>query len=186
MPYGPTKSIVANVLICLETVWQSFQVLPHARGPDGLFCGWNTSATFSGHKASLLANFHLISSHISHGRIRIGVHDTSYSIGRAEYHNGGVWPFVLGFYVAAIVAAGFPLLARRKLAALTEFIRNSRNSSLAFGFNEWVRASDGVACGEDWELWSRGYVPLCRSVRGTKAGLAVSARSSGVHEFTSA
>jgi hypothetical protein len=27
-----------------------------------------------------------------------------------EYHNGGVWPFILGFYVAAIVAAGLPHL----------------------------------------------------------------------------
>ena len=81
-----------------------------------------------------------------------------------EYHNGGVWPFILGFYVAAIVAAGFPQLARRKLAALAEFVRNARNSSLAFGFNEWVRASDGVACGEDWQSWSAAmylYATAC-------------------------
>jgi len=87
--------------------------------------------------------------------------------------NGGVWPFILGFYVAAIVAAGLPHLAQRKLAALTDFVRNARNSSLAFGFNEWVRASDGVACGEDWQSLVRSHVPLCRSVRGTKEGLAV-------------
>jgi hypothetical protein len=36
-----------------------------------------------------------------------------------EYHNGGVWPFVCGFYVAACVAAGRMGLARRKLLALT-------------------------------------------------------------------
>ncbi len=28
-----------------------------------------------------------------------------------EYHNGGVWPFVCGFYVAALVAAGHHGLA---------------------------------------------------------------------------
>ncbi len=81
-----------------------------------------------------------------------------------EYHNGGVWPFILGFYVVAIVAAGFPQLARQKLAALAEFVRNARNSSLAFGFNEWVRASDGVACGEDWQSWSAAmylYATAC-------------------------
>ncbi len=81
-----------------------------------------------------------------------------------EYHNGGVWPFILGFYVAAIVAAGLPHLAQRKLAALTDFVRNARNSSLAFGFNEWVRASDGVACGEDWQSWSAAmylYAAAC-------------------------
>ena len=81
-----------------------------------------------------------------------------------EYHNGGVWPFILGFYVAAIVAAGLPHLAQWKLAALTDFVRNARNSSLAFGFNEWVRASDGVACGEDWQSWSAAmylYATAC-------------------------
>jgi Alkaline and neutral invertase len=81
-----------------------------------------------------------------------------------EYHNGGVWPFILGFYVAAIVAAVLPHLAQRKLAALTDFGRNARNSSLAFSFNEWVRASDGVACGEDWQSWSAAmylYAAAC-------------------------
>ena len=81
-----------------------------------------------------------------------------------EYHNGGVWPFTLGFYVAAIVAAGFPELAWRKLAALTKFVRKARNSSLAFGFNEWFRARDGVACGEDWQSWSAAmylYAAAC-------------------------
>jgi hypothetical protein len=81
-----------------------------------------------------------------------------------EYHNGGVWPFTLGFYVAAIVAAGFPELAWRKLAVLTKFVRNARNSSLAFGFNEWVRARDGVPCGEDWQSWSAAmylYAAAC-------------------------
>ncbi len=81
-----------------------------------------------------------------------------------EYHNGGIWPFTLGFYVAAIVAAGFPDLARRKLAALTEFVRQARNSSLTFGFNEWARARDGVPCGEDWQSWSAAmylYAAAC-------------------------
>jgi hypothetical protein len=73
-----TKSNVANVLICLGTAWQLFQVLPHAREPDGLFCGWNTSATFSAREVSSLANFHLISFPILRVRIRIGVHDTRY------------------------------------------------------------------------------------------------------------
>lgn len=37
-----------------------------------------------------------------------------------EYHNGGVWPFICGFYIAACVAAGQMPLARRKLLALTQ------------------------------------------------------------------
>ena len=81
-----------------------------------------------------------------------------------QYHNGGVWPFTLGFYVAAIVAAGFPQLARRKLAALTALVRNARNPALAFGFNEWIRANDGTLCGEDWQSWSAAmylYAAAC-------------------------
>jgi hypothetical protein len=95
--YGPTKSIVANVLICSETAWQSFQVLPHALEPDGLFCGWSTSATFSAREASSLVNFHLIFSHISRGRIRIGVHDTKYTIGRANITTAAFGHLFWGF-----------------------------------------------------------------------------------------
>jgi glycogen debranching enzyme len=92
-----------------------------------------------------------------------------------EYHNGGVWPFACGFYVAALVAAGRSQLARRKLVALTELIRPARQvhqERIEFGFNEWLRAQDGTPQGEDWQSWSaamylyaatcveRGHTPL--------------------------
>ena len=71
-----------------------------------------------------------------------------------EYHNGGIWPFVCGFYVAALVAAGRYRLAERKLAALTQLVRPARDAQLDFGFNEWFRAQDGTPCGQDWQTWS--------------------------------
>ncbi|OPZ81290.1 MAG: Plant neutral invertase [bacterium ADurb.Bin429] len=71
-----------------------------------------------------------------------------------EYHNGGIWPFITGLYVAAVVAAGYPLLAQRKLAALTDLMRLSRDPELEWGFNEWIRAQDGTARGNDWQTWS--------------------------------
>lgn len=71
-----------------------------------------------------------------------------------EYHNGGVWPFICGFYVAALVAAGLPELAAQKLAALTALVRPARSHPVAWGFNEWIRAQDGRPCGEDWQVWS--------------------------------
>ena len=71
-----------------------------------------------------------------------------------EYHNGGVWPFICGFYVAAVLAAGMPKLAEKKLAALTELVRPARGRKLAFGFNEWIRAQDGTPKGQDWQTWS--------------------------------
>jgi hypothetical protein len=81
-----------------------------------------------------------------------------------EYHNGGVWPFVCGFYVAALVAAGRYQLAAKKLLALTELIRPARAANVEFGFNEWFRAQDGTPRGEDWQTWSAAmylYAAVC-------------------------
>jgi len=75
-----------------------------------------------------------------------------------DYHNGGVWPFICGFYIAALVAAGEQRLAEEKLRALTALVRPSRKlpptQSGAFGFNEWFHARDGTPAGEDWQTWS--------------------------------
>jgi len=85
-----------------------------------------------------------------------------------HYHNGGVWPFVCGFYVAALVAAGELPLAKAKLRALTALVRPARKAPPtppgAFGFNEWFRAQDGLPAGEDWQTWSASmylYAAAC-------------------------
>jgi glycogen debranching enzyme len=75
-----------------------------------------------------------------------------------EYHNGGIWPFVCGFYIAALVAAGKQRLAEEKLAALIELVRPARSTKAAYGFNEWFRAQDGKPCGQDWQTWSAAMV----------------------------
>jgi hypothetical protein len=71
-----------------------------------------------------------------------------------EYHNGGVWPFICGFYIAALVAAKRYKLAEKKLIALAELVRPAREADVEFGFNEWIRAQDGTAQGQDWQSWS--------------------------------
>jgi len=71
-----------------------------------------------------------------------------------EYHNGGIWPFICGFYVAALVAAKRYMLAREKLVALTQIIKISHAGSVDFGFNEWIKAQDGKPMGQDWQTWS--------------------------------
>ncbi|MCG7848803.1 MAG: hypothetical protein MIO93_06440 [ANME-2 cluster archaeon] len=71
-----------------------------------------------------------------------------------EYHNGGIWPFICGFYVAALVAAKKYKLAREKLVALTHIIKISNSGSVEFGFNEWLKAQNGKAMGQDWQTWS--------------------------------
>ncbi len=71
-----------------------------------------------------------------------------------DYHNGGIWPFICGFYIAAIVAAGKFQLAEKKLVTLTELVRPAREAKVDFGFNEWFHAQDGTPQGQDWQTWS--------------------------------
>ena len=73
---------------------------------------------------------------------------------QGDYHNGGIWPFICGFYVAALVAAKRFKLAEKKLWELTKCIKLSRTKNLEFGFNEWIKAQDGKPMGQDWQTWS--------------------------------
>jgi glycogen debranching enzyme len=71
-----------------------------------------------------------------------------------EYHNGGIWPFICGFYIAALVAAKKYTLAREKLVALTNIVKLTNTASVDYGFNEWLKAQDGKPKGQDWQTWS--------------------------------
>jgi hypothetical protein len=71
-----------------------------------------------------------------------------------DYHNGGIWPFICGFYVAALVAAKKYSLAYEKLVTLTQIIKLSRIETVKFGFNEWIKAQNGLPMGQDWQTWS--------------------------------
>jgi hypothetical protein len=87
-----------------------------------------------------------------------------------EYHNGGIWPFVCGFYVAALVAAKKYALASEKLVELTHLIKLSNTAKVNFGFNEWIKAQDGKPMGQDWQTWSAAlylYAVKCVEVKGT-------------------
>jgi hypothetical protein len=81
-----------------------------------------------------------------------------------DYHNGGIWPFICGLYVASCVAAGRHDLARRKLLALTDLVKMHRRESLSWGFNEWIKAQTGEPTGCDWQSWSAAmylYATAC-------------------------
>lgn len=87
-----------------------------------------------------------------------------------NYHNGGVWPFICGFYVAALVAARKFKLAEEKLIELTRLITLSANPELEYGFNEWIRAPNGKVMGQDWQTWSAAlylYAATCVRERKT-------------------
>ena len=71
-----------------------------------------------------------------------------------DYHNGGIWPFICGFYVAALVAAKRYKLAKEKLMALTHLVKTCNHEKVDWGFNEWIKAQTGKPMGQDWQTWS--------------------------------
>ncbi len=95
-----------------------------------------------------------------------------------EYHNGGVWPFICGFYVAATVAADMHRIAERNLAALSRLVHHARDPRLEYGFNEWHSALDGTPRGQDWQTWSAAmYLYAARCVEERRTPLFDEARS---------
>jgi glycogen debranching enzyme len=66
-----------------------------------------------------------------------------------HYHNGGVWPFIGGFYVAALVAAGDHRKATIVLKKLAELNKVG-------GFNEWHHGESGEPLGVKDQAWSAG------------------------------
>lgn len=87
-----------------------------------------------------------------------------------DYHNGGIWPFISGFYIAALVAAEEFDLAEKKLLALTNLIKKGINKELDFSFNEWYKAQTGEPMGQDWQTWSASnylYAAVCVQERRT-------------------
>ncbi|HEY6062673.1 MAG TPA: glycoside hydrolase 100 family protein [Chitinophagaceae bacterium] len=88
-----------------------------------------------------------------------------------DYHNGGIWPFICGLYVAALVAAKRYQLAEKKLLTLTRIVKNSRTGNVNFGFNEWLKAQDGRPMGQDWQSWSAAlylYAAKCVEEKRTR------------------
>lgn len=87
-----------------------------------------------------------------------------------DYHNGGIWPFISGFYIAALVAAGRYRMAEEKLLLLTDLNRKSQDTTLEYGFNEWIKAQSGEVKGQDWQTWSAAmyyYAVQCVKERKT-------------------
>jgi glycogen debranching enzyme len=71
-----------------------------------------------------------------------------------QYHNGGIWPFVGGFYVAALVKAGRMDEARRQLEKLAEL--NRLGVEEEWEFNEWCQGRTGLPMGYPHQAWSAG------------------------------
>jgi glycogen debranching enzyme len=74
---------------------------------------------------------------------------------REPYHylNGGVWPFVGGFYISALVKMKQYDKAESELALLAKGNLEQLNGH---GFNEWLDGQTGTAEGEPYQAWSAG------------------------------
>ncbi len=82
-----------------------------------------------------------------------------------HYHNGGIWPFTCGIYIAALVAVKEYKLAESKLLILTRLIEKSRIEPVKYGFNEWIKSQTGKPMGQDWQTWSASlYLYACQCV----------------------
>ncbi|HEY4086075.1 MAG TPA: glycoside hydrolase 100 family protein [Bryobacteraceae bacterium] len=75
------------------------------------------------------------------------------------YHNGGVWPFIGGFYVAALVKCG-------RLRDAAEALEKLTGLNEAGGFNEWHHGQTLAPLGVEAQAWSAGmYLFACECVR---------------------
>lgn len=80
-----------------------------------------------------------------------------------QYHNGGIWPFVGGFYVATLVRVGRQAEARRQLERLAEVNRLGVDEE--WEFNEWCHGETGRPMGCAHQSWSAGmYIYAYRCV----------------------
>lgn len=69
-----------------------------------------------------------------------------------QYHNGGIWPMIGGFHVAALVRHGWQPEAERLLHSLAE--ANHQGMEQTWEFNEWLHGESGHPMGFGQQAWS--------------------------------
>lgn len=76
-----------------------------------------------------------------------------------HYLNGGIWPFIGGFYVAMLIKMKKFDQAQRELSRLAEGLMQKsiiRNFKTGHQFNEWLHGKTGKPMGEPFQGWSAG------------------------------
>lgn len=81
-----------------------------------------------------------------------------------QYHNGGIWPFIGGFHVAALVKVGWLHEAENLLGDLAAANRLGVRDE--WEFNEWLHGETGHPMGYPYQAWSAGmYVYAYHTVK---------------------
>ena len=80
------------------------------------------------------------------------------------YLNGGIWPFIGGFYVTALIKAKRYEKASLELELLAK--ANKSGLRMEWEFNEWLDGKSGKPKGEPYQGWSAGtYLLAYESVK---------------------
>jgi len=69
-----------------------------------------------------------------------------------QYHNGGIWPMVGGFHIAALVRHKWQNQAEQMLDSLASVNYAAANGQ--WGFNEWMHGMTAHPMGFDQQAWS--------------------------------
>jgi len=69
-----------------------------------------------------------------------------------HYHNGGIWPFIGGFWVRFLHHLGLRSIATRELLKVARI--NRRGIFREWEFNEWAHGCTGRPMGKAYQTWS--------------------------------
>lgn len=87
-----------------------------------------------------------------------------------QYHNGGIWPFIGGFHIAALVKVGWMEEAQNLLGDLAA--ANRLGVRAEWEFNEWLHGETGHPMGYPYQAWSAGmYIYAYHAVKTGKTPL---------------
>tara|TARA_R110002096_G_scaffold236447_1_gene426995 strand:+ start:24386 stop:26473 length:2088 start_codon:yes stop_codon:yes gene_type:complete len=81
-----------------------------------------------------------------------------------HYHNGGIWPFVGGFWVKFISKLGLKDVAISELHKLA--LINKEGLTEEWEFTEWAHGITGKAMGKSYQAWSAAqYISACHDLK---------------------
>ncbi|WP_417860287.1 HAD-IIB family hydrolase [Winogradskyella sediminis] len=80
-----------------------------------------------------------------------------------HYHNGGIWPFVGGFWVKFVNKLGFKDIAIAELHKLA--LINKEGINVEWEFTEWAHGTTGKPMGKSYQAWSAAqYISACHEL----------------------
>lgn len=81
-----------------------------------------------------------------------------------HYHNGGIWPFVGGFWVKFVNKLGFKEMAIVELHKLA--LINKEGINEEWEFTEWAHGTTGKPMGKAYQAWSAAqYISACHDLK---------------------